>query len=286
MSHFTVLVIGEDAEGQLAPYDEAIQTVPYNEGEVSESEKTIFMEHYIDKDESLKDKTFDELYVLHGNDWNDNAWKLIRGEWCEFSTYNSDSKWDWYSLGGRWSGFFKAKVGVEPVIGRPGVFNNKVEDGYSDEILKGDVDFEFMERRAIKKATERYDKVYPLIKDTPINRTWEDIISDDTIGDMETKRIFYGEQPRVKAFKESGIGHSANIEPYNASREEYIKKESACPYGTFAMVKDGIWMEKGEMDWWGMSKNEMAQDKWDAQLMEVIKELPDDTMLSLYDCHI
>ena len=29
MSHFTVLVIGDDVEGQLAPYDEEIQVDPY-----------------------------------------------------------------------------------------------------------------------------------------------------------------------------------------------------------------------------------------------------------------
>lgn len=56
---------------------------------------------------------FAECYEENGEDWNDNSWKLNEetGIWEEFSKYNPDSKWDWYSIGGRWNQGIKTKSG-------------------------------------------------------------------------------------------------------------------------------------------------------------------------------
>ena len=105
MSHFSVLVIGEDVEGQLAKYDEQLDTPEYKKGEVSEEEKTRFMEFYSEKYPEDKGLSFDEMYAKHGESWNGNDWRKDEdGLWSEYSSYNPNSKWDWYSIGGRWSG--------------------------------------------------------------------------------------------------------------------------------------------------------------------------------------
>ena len=55
---------------------------------------------------------FEEVYAEHGNDWNGNTWhKNEEGVWCKYSTYNPDSKWDWYANGGRWDKAIKTKDG-------------------------------------------------------------------------------------------------------------------------------------------------------------------------------
>lgn len=56
---------------------------------------------------------FDELYKEKGKDWNDNRWRIssVSGEWEEYSTYNPDSKWDWWADGGRWDYSIKTKSG-------------------------------------------------------------------------------------------------------------------------------------------------------------------------------
>ena len=57
-------------------------------------------------------RSFDEQYAKNGEDWNDNSWrKDEKGVWAVYSTYNPDSKWDWYSIGGRWSNSIKTKSG-------------------------------------------------------------------------------------------------------------------------------------------------------------------------------
>jgi hypothetical protein len=54
---------------------------------------------------------------------------------------------------------------------------------------------------------------------------------------------------------------------------------------TWAIVHDGQWIEKTAMGWWGMSA-EVDQTEWDRKHTELIDSLPDDTLLSVYDCHI
>jgi hypothetical protein len=57
------------------------------------------------------------MYKKNGRSWNNNAWeKSEDGVWQEWSTYNSDSKWDWYTVGGRWAGLLKLKKGKTGII--------------------------------------------------------------------------------------------------------------------------------------------------------------------------
>ena len=55
---------------------------------------------------------FDNQYEEHGENWNGSRWKKNdNGVWEEWSTYNKNSKWDWYALGGRWGKSIKTKSG-------------------------------------------------------------------------------------------------------------------------------------------------------------------------------
>lgn len=56
---------------------------------------------------------FGKLYEEKGEDWNHGSWRLNQstGQWEEYSTYNPDSKYDWYDCRGRWSGCLKTKSG-------------------------------------------------------------------------------------------------------------------------------------------------------------------------------
>ncbi|ACC98533.1 hypothetical protein Emin_0980 [Elusimicrobium minutum Pei191] len=74
---------------------------------------------------------------------------------------NPNAKWDWFVVGGRWSGFFKLKEGAEGILGKKGVMgaNRNHKPGYADIAKKKDIDFASMEETASKKAAEVYDKV-------------------------------------------------------------------------------------------------------------------------------
>jgi hypothetical protein len=40
------------------------------------------------------------------------------------------------------------------------------------------------------------------------------------------------------------------------------------------------------MGWWGMASDEIDKDDWDAQFAKLIDGLPEDTILTVVDCHI
>ena len=54
----------------------------------------------------------------------------------------------------------------------------------------------------------------------------------------------------------------------------------------FALVKDSQWFEKGRMGWWGCVHDEKDQGEWNRKVSQMIDDLPSDTLMSVYDCHI
>ena len=144
MSHYVVLVIGENPESQLEPFDENLECEPYLVGDVDEAEKQRMLDFYERTGEKFN--SFEECYAVNGNNWNGNRYQLDNdGVWREYSTYNPDSKWDWYELGGRWSGgFIKLKDGCQGVVGC-GSWANGYESGV-DQAYKRDIDFDKIDR--------------------------------------------------------------------------------------------------------------------------------------------
>lgn len=282
MSHFSVLVIGEDVDKQLAPFDESIEVEEYLHEEVSDEEKECMLKHY--KVNENFEGTFDECYSKYGNRWNDNSWrKNDEGVWCDYSTYNPLSKWDWYSVGGRWSGFFKMKQGTKIVTGESGAFGNKPEEGCGDVALKKDIDFEGMMNDAADEAAKRYDKVILIIGHLPESETWKSILK--RIENIDEARDFYHSQPRNVELRNKGE-HWVDVEDYQCSREKYIDNARKTALSTYAVVKDGKWYEKGKMGWWGMSSDEVTQEEWNDKFMELINSVPEDTQFTIVDCHI
>lgn len=292
MSHFSVLIIGENPEGQLEPFDEGIETEPVQQGEVSEEEQQRFIDYY---KKEITGLTFAELYAKKGDDWNSNNYKLgDDGKWYEYTTYNPDSKWDWYSLGGRWSGFFKMKPGIDSVTGRPGVFDNVPEEGYSDQAIKGDIDFEGMKNDAGDKAREYHKKVMKAFGGVlpVVELKWKDLIADESITDIDAKRQMYHNQPAIIRTKSicdlnrDELGYFFDLEEFEADEEKHVQDAKDRVLTTYAVLKDGEWIGKGEMGWWGISSGDMDQDEWNKKVTELVDSLPDDTLLSMYDCHI
>lgn len=292
MSHFTVLVIGENPEDQLSPYNENIEIPRYASEQVSDEDMQHFVEYYAKKNSKNGkihiNSTFDELYQKNGDDWNSNRWqKHTDGTWWEYSTRNHQSKWDWYVLGGRWTGFFKLKHACVGEVGQPGVFGDPADDGYVDAAQKKDIDFEGMRDDAASKAAERYDKVMVLISHLPVNKSWEEMQELHKDNVKEAREIYW-KQERCAVFNDSRelfeIGH--NPDEFLIDRDVYIQNARNNAVSTFAVVKDGKWYERGEMGWWACVSNEKDKDQWNEEFAKLLDSVPDDTLLSVYDCHI
>ena len=226
MSHFTVMVIGDNPEEQLAKFDENIvfdkyieytkeQAIEKSKKDIEDYKNGLYAE-YLKDPVAYKASTTNENHLRYISEefpqrleWTDEQHYKEIADWYEpdmideegnlYTTYNSDAKWDWYVLGGRWSGsVIKLKDGGHGIVGQAGVFDN--ETGV-DQTIKGDI---------------------------------------------------------------------ANIDTIV----------------TFAVVKNGEWFESASMGWWGMTSDEKDEDEWKNTIQELLADVPDDTLISIYDCHI
>lgn len=62
MSHFAVMVIGENIEEQLEKYSEHIEVPEYVVGEVTEEDKKSFIKYYMREKNVIGTPNFEELY--------------------------------------------------------------------------------------------------------------------------------------------------------------------------------------------------------------------------------
>ena len=127
MSHFVGLCFGEYWESNLDPYDEGVEVeeyIVYTKDEAIDIVKQNHAKAYESAIEYLRKSDITEsnreyyqsiidkgLFISYEDAWKkvlDWGYKLDDEENL-LSTYNPDSKWDWYSIGGRWSGFLRTK---------------------------------------------------------------------------------------------------------------------------------------------------------------------------------
>ena len=233
---------------------------------------------------ALKDKYPD--YNDYLEDWHGAK----PGEKCGYYT-NPKAKWDWYSIGGRWTGFFKSLNG-KGKTGKPGLDTPQAKPGYADQLLKKEVDFAGMRKQKEDEAAELYDKIIAIVGEHEPQVPWSELLKTMFVTEGRDKAIeFYHAQPRLKAFSEYNKANKheyagLELDDFIKSREEYITSCGNRAGIPFSVVKDGEWYEKGSMGWWGTVSNEEDQETWNAKVTEMINALPADTLLTLVDCHI
>lgn len=184
MSHFVVMVIGDDAEKQLEKYDESLELPPYikhtkdelvalKRKEIEDYRNTVYAK-YLENKELYKQGCENERHIeylenefpqkLH---WSDEQvyqdaikYSEIDEKGNVISTYNPDAKWDWYVRGGRWAGYLWLKEGTEPLV--PVNFSW----GWSEEEKQKVID-ENRADVAVKKDIANLDNIIPfaIVKD-------------------------------------------------------------------------------------------------------------------------
>lgn len=307
MSHFTVLVIGDDVEKQLAPYhefectgtdDEFVQSIDITKDVLKEAETsslTEALEYYGLTNRQISDISRLDLTARHkyGYAIVKNG-RLIQA----INRTNQQAKWDWYVIGGRWSGYFKLKPGKDGELGEPGVFNNEADEGTADCLRKGDIDFEGMRNAAAREAGLRWAAVRRVItdainhKEIKFHKSWESVRGNtNKLNDeqLDAARMAYQDQSTVKAIKAASksIGYVDDLDTIlTQTRAQYEQAARDSAVTTFALVKDGKWYERGEMGWWACVAGEKDANKWNAEYAALIDSVPDDTKFTLVDCHI
>jgi hypothetical protein len=320
MSHFTVVVIGSDVDEQMEPYAEQdfdekygvfndtedenldeylnkeVEIVVFADGTLHNKYEEQFRKfdpknfgssYVYPEDSVIRQGKFTELYATfeefmegwHGTSERDEKTGRY-GYW-----HNPQAHFDWYSVGGRWTGYFKPKAGAVGQLGQPGAFGNKPTEGWVDSLQLKDIDLEGMFEASIKEANETYDKLEAILKGRPLP-SWN-AIREKHGENIDAARAEYNSLQVVKDFNEANFHIWGDfVETFCNSREEYVEKCKNQTMVPYAVVKDGKWYQKGEMGWWGMSNDEMSQDEWNKKFWEMINSLDPETELTLLDCHI
>lgn len=204
------------------------------------------------------------------------------------------SKWDWYSVGGRWRGYFALKSPIPllekftPIIGRSGVFDNLPEHD-ADVALRGQIDFATAREKAVAEAHERYDKFERVTEGITPPAPWSEfraLFGDD----IDAARRAWRDNPWIKALRSNDLDSFDDTHETWAvgqgGRETVVANARNAVYVPYAYVRDGKWHERGTMGWFGISRDEVPRDFWLEQVATMFDELSDDTLITALDCHI
>jgi hypothetical protein len=296
MSHFAVMVIGDNHKAQLQPFHE-FECTGYDDEYVEDTDITDeVLAHFERFAEEGKENPLQEALEWHGleNQVVEDSSQLDLSGTHKYryaivqdgqlvkvvERTNPNAKWDWYQVGGRWTGFLKLKPGAEGEIGEPGLMTPEAKDGWADCARKGDVDWDGMRSEAEKEAAEHYDKMRSLAPDdwTP----WETI--RDQSESIDKAREVYRAQPQVNAIREEDCW--CNVDSFLEERGRYIELAGKSAVATFAILRDGEWIERGEMGWWAIISNDVGKENWMDKAWEIIQSLSDDELITVVDCHI
>lgn len=205
-------------------------------------------------------------------------------EWCGYEVRdtkegrfgyweNPNKKWDWYTIGGRWSGELMLKpiseaAGIFPVSrnGAGGAFNEANALLSRADIARiRDVDWEGMRQEEMDAARKKWQAMQTL------------------------KQMELDERPKSKRSDfawENGLGMLRNDSPLITleTEEEYVNHEANDGL-TWAFINvDGKWIERADMGWWGAHGD--IQPDYGAAWWSLIKNAPDDLYVYIIDCHI
>lgn len=242
MSHFTVLVPAQDEkelEARLLPYHEyectGIEAYTEFVPEDMDELKANFAEHG-------EGRTFDEFVP----DWC-GAEKNAEGVWGRVT--NPNKQWDWWVVGGRWSGTLILKNGAHR----------------ADTALAGEVDWDAMQAEQVGEKREKYSK-------------WKSLPKKDEVSEQEYRRALMDADLFWIDIDE--------VNDLNSMTEtEYIAKWGMARAGTFAFIDlGGKWNERARMGWWAMTSDEKPE--YHAVWWAFVRSLPADQRVYVVDCHI
>ena len=190
----------------------------------------------------------------------------------ELSTYNPNSKWDWYSVGGRWRNLLLTKednedviqeTGLEDLINRGSNLKKETPKGYKwvDGARIKDIDF--------KKAIEFQNTYNKAI------RFWKTYVEgQEPITEEEKENI------KFEIYKKEYY-----IEKYE-TKENYAKMQST--FSCWALLDETGWHEKGKMGWWAMNDSTKDSEQLFLEKFTETINKPEnqDKYLIIVDCHI
>ena len=309
MSHFTVLVkvnkdklvehdgdVKEAIDAMLAPYQENnMGNCPREYMEFNDKTKeletqiqeVISVDRYGREHPETVGKKFSEIMTFE--EFADYSGYHKDEETCKFGYWdNPNKKWDWYQVGGRWSGLLRIKEMADTALrGEHSLLNdNPIDEPHTADIAAvKDIDFEGMELEASVKAEEFLEKYNKFKAGELSEDTWAEHDIRSTLFDLglvdtldEGVRHDNGEWARKPVYEYLPF----TLEDLKTTHRWHWE------FGTWAVLDNDGWHEKGNMGWWGMSDATDEDEKeWQKSYVDAFLRNEDqETLLAIVDAHI
>jgi hypothetical protein len=330
MSHFCVAVIGEDIEEQLQPYheyectgnnDQYVRLVPLTDEDLEWGHRCYVATHQMVCAVGKKEPflTESEYYVkeLHWEQDEDQVW-------CRLT--NPDSRWDWWTVGGRWTGFFtineevadKYETHMEQMDDQDGLLPLAVDSASVE-----DLDFMSPRMHAEIKASKLFDDFTKHMEGIPRDALTQVEITDRHMEALEQQPDLHGtleEQQEIQKRHEearSDAREAARAEyyaqPWQAALAAFCKEKQLFLYNAsetyfcldepdprfafitkasdglgvpHAYIHDGQWHEQGQMGMWGTVMVGDETTDYENRYWETIQGLEPGTQITIVDCHV
>lgn len=344
MSHFTVVVFGDKVAEALEPFNE--ENINYEMVPV----KDLLAEHLLQAGEEVTDEAamkFIKNYVkanrepvaiveeewLKGDMQELYREELSRTGYYTYMTFDKEGvlnlvhrrdyskcKWDWFQIGGRWSGMLIPKNGTysvmrvnwygddEKYVGT-GAFKDKdIHEGGQNRLRKKDIDFQAMIDAHLKERLEFFDAnhsrkefhtdIHGFIDNHIRKLRAEGHSIDETVPlynhpDPKVAKTYregvvmkYWAQPSTQSpIKEYFWSYDAVDRFFKMTREEFIEEETAKAFLPYAFIIDGQWHERGQMGMFGVGINEEDYITFAKRFKQALDSVHDMTHITVVDCH-
>jgi hypothetical protein len=312
MSHFSVIVISEKK-----PDEDELHRIlqPWHEFECDGVDD----EYVVDVDVT------DEMVADHAKYGEGKPFTL---EWVEgwsgatfkdgryFKHTNQAAKWDWWVIGGRWTGMLIPHydpdkdpdnrqicvlcqgTGKRTDVSDPelqqkcnGCGGTGIETKWptqwkrvaGDQMRLGDIPLVTLRDEAERKALSRYDEASEVIVGRPIP-DWDALRSAH---ELEQARKIYNTDPVITDLRAAKVlGFFDEVGEFAKPRADVARSARAQAICPFAVVHEGKWYERGKMGWWACVSDEKDRDVWAEEFNALLDKLSPDVWLTVVDCHI
>lgn len=224
------------------------------------------MGHYdcIIDGQSEPDFSWDGWYVL-----ND------QGELIDFfQVYNTQAKFDWAVIGGRWDGMLKTK------------------DGESVNTCQlNELDFDGEKERLIENANKQYDYFEKLAGEHPKEwQTWKEIVNDPAYTSIEQRRGAYSSQSFVKHINQADTEKlfspiiGLDLDSFKLSREFHCNALGQTAFLSYNLLNSfsGEWFGS-DIGFWGITIRE--EENWASKYKNMLDDFNQNDYITIVDCH-
>lgn len=286
--HYTVLVVGDNVDHQMNKFShdepEYQQFVPYTQEDFDtflksksyEKAQKEVNEQYAQYVKEQKEQNLTPTSLL--NFWAEYWYGAEKYPGSEYYGHvkNPHAKYDWYEVGGRWSGFFSLKVNATGLKGGQYFEGNlKTVSGNADIVQLKDWDIEKLRETNKQEASILYQKAHTVINGRVVP-LWPkfDFSNMDNYEKQSKQADEFHKNEVIVELKQNNFAIDDIIYvDFNLSAEEFIKEASLKAGTTYALLIDGVWYDKN------------STENYEKLFWDKLNELSPETTLTIVDYH-